>query len=154
MMNDINNQLAEIKSSLSFDEQQRQKHEAAQTKLLEEYTDYQIEALRQKMMFKRCFFVVSLIMMFLPPVFLFVVYRSIYFGYISSESYSAIASIAGGLGVLVADIMFLPKTIANYCFNRDEDTNILKLFSNAQSNDRYRDEQENRDSEILKKILK
>ena len=118
-----------------FYEKHRKRHEDAQTELLEGYKDYQIEALEQKTKFKRCFFVVSVIMMFIPPLFLVVVYRAIYFGFISPSSFSAIASIGGGLAALVADIMIIPKTIAEYCFNKEEDGNILKLFSNVQQND-------------------
>lgn len=153
-MNEEEKQLTAINEGLSFDEQHRHRHEDAQTELLEKYTAYQIEALAQKVKFKRCFFVVSLLLMFVPPLFLFVVYRGIYFGYISADSYSAIASLAGGMGVLVADIMFLPKTIANYCFNKDEDANIMKLFTNVQSNDRYHNEQNSNSIDFLKRVLK
>lgn len=74
-MNEAEKQLSAISEGLSFDEQHRHRHEDAQTELLEKYTEYQIQALTQKIQFKRCFFVVSLLLMFVPPLFLFVVYK-------------------------------------------------------------------------------
>lgn len=118
-----------------FYEEHRKRHEDAQTELLENYTKYQVSALEQKTKFKRCFFVVSIIMMFIPPILLFSVYRAVYFGYIAPSSFTAVASIGGGLAALVADIMIIPKTIAEYCFNKEEDKYVLKWFSNAQRND-------------------
>lgn len=55
---------------------------------------------------------------------------------------------------MVADIMFLPKTIANYCFNKDEDANIMKLFTNVQSNDRYHNEKDSNSLDFWESVIK
>jgi len=119
----------------SFYEEHRQRHENAQTELLESYTNYQKNSLEQKIALKRVFFVVSVAMMLIPPFFLLCLYRAIYYGYISSSSLTAMAATGGGMLALIADMITIPRIIAEYCFNKDEDNNIMKLFSNAQEND-------------------
>lgn len=138
----------------NFYDEHKKRHEMAQTNLLEGYTAYQLSALEEKSGLKRCFFCVSLLMMFLPPLFLGTVYRSVYFGYISSESFSTIASIVGGMVTLVADIMFLPKIIAEYCFNKEEDKYILQLFSHAHQSDKDHDDSKMHARDVLNDILK
>lgn len=137
-----------------FYEEHKKRHEEAQTRLLEGYTGYQLSVLSEKPGLKRCFFGVSLMMLFLPPLFLVAIYRSVYFGYISSDSFTAITSIAGGMVALVADIMFLPKIIAEYCFNKEEDKYILQLFSHAHQSDKDHDDYKKQSHEVMSKLLK
>lgn len=120
----------------SFYEEHRKRHENAQTELLESYTNYQKNSLEQKIKLKGVFFVVSLIMMFIPPIILVAGYFAVYFGWVSSDSFTAIAAVGGGIVALIADMLTIPRIIAEYCFNKEEDKNIMQLFANAQKHDR------------------
>ena len=43
--------------------------------------------------------------------------------------------------------------MGEYFFNKEEDKNIIELFSNAQKNDQYYDKKEDSRQEILNKII-
>lgn len=151
-MNDIKEQLNEIDEGLDFDEQQRQQHERDHTELLKEYTKYQLQTLNSKNDYRSIFFFICLGLLIFPIVFVCVVYRAIFYGWLPDNTYSTIAVIAGGISSFVVNTIVLPRTIAEYFFNKEEDKNIIQMFSNAQKNDQCRNQNGHDRQEILNKI--
>ena len=146
-------QILKTSQGLSFDEQHRRQHESDHTALLSQYAAYQVASLKYKNKYKFVFFLVCLILLALPIVFVGIIFRAVYYGWLSTESYSTLAAIITATIGASADIMILPKIMGEYFFNKEEDKNIIELFSNAQKNDQYYDKKEDSRQEILNKII-
>lgn len=134
---DINNIKAissEVKQELPFDEQQRRLHEEAHSDLLKGYTKYQLKALKQKARYKKYFFWMCMVLLVTPLVFGGCALCAIENAETRAQYNFAI--IACQLIAFVSAVAVLPKTIAEYCFNKYEDGTILKLFLNAQRHDK------------------
>ena len=147
-------QLSELTQVLSFDEQHRRQHEMDHTALLRGYTDYQLGALSKKNRYKKIFFWLCIALLFLPIAFVGIVYRAIFNGWLPADAYSSLAAIITAIISAAVDIIALPKIMGEYFFNKEEDKNIIQLFSNAQKNDQYLDAKNDERQEILNKIIK
>lgn len=119
-----------IESDLDFDECQRKERERAHSEIVNGYVAYQLNALKSKECYKRVFIIMCIMWFLAPLLFMVVIYRSIYYGYISSQSYTAVAGIVASMVSFVSGIIVLPKTIAEYCFNKSEDSLVLNWFMN------------------------
>ena len=62
--------------------------------------------------------------------------RSLALDKLSLTSYGFLVSAIGDIIGFIAAIKILPQTIAEYCFNKEEDAAIAKLFLNAQKHDK------------------
>jgi len=146
------NQLKELSKGLTFDEQQRRQHELDHTALLSGYTKYQLGALKYKNCYKLGFFVLCSVLLLFPVVFVVIVYCGIHNGWLPADTYSTVAAIVAAALGLVADVAVLPGIMGEYFFNKEEDKNIVQLFSNAQKNDQYHDKKEVDRQEVLRKL--
>lgn len=125
----------EIKKTLPFDEQQRRKHEEAHSSLIDGYTDYQLTALKRKTKYKNWFFWVCMAILVVPLLF-FLCMIAFYSSAQSSDIYTIVVLSFGQLVSFVSAVIILPKTIAEYCFNKNEDDSVLKLFLNLKKTDK------------------
>ena len=133
----------QLSEELDFDELHRREHEENHSKLIEHYTEYQVCSLSSKLRYKHYFFISCLVLLLIPPVFLFVIGGAIASGYLSATSINVLILLLGDIISFVVSMSIIPKTIAQYCFNKEEDSNVTKLFLNAQKNDRKAREQRN-----------
>lgn len=147
-MNDEQN-LRELGIALDFDEEQRQSHEKDHTALISAYREYQVGALEKKNKYKLIFFIVCMLLLLFPIGFVVIVYRAIHFGWLPSDSCATAATIVGAMFGFTVDLVVLPKTVAEYFFNKEEDKNIIQLFANARQHDSKKKTREDKKDELF-----
>lgn len=119
----------------AFYEKHRRKHEKAHTKMVRTYAEYQMKSLQEKAKYKACFVIVCLITMSLPPLLMLAISAGLVCGCIHADVWPLLAIVIGNAVSFVASVVVIPKTIAEYCFNKKEDANVRKIFLNAQEHD-------------------
>lgn len=124
-----------IEKELSFDEAHRRLHEKAHSELLDAYAKYQINSLSSKQAYKTIFFYLCSFLLVLPLLFLILICILIYHGYVDLLSDTTLISIVGTIVTFISNIVILPKIIAEYCFNKQEDAVVATIFTNAQKHD-------------------
>lgn len=119
---------SDIQKDLDFDEEQRRLQEKAHSKLIKGYVDYQVKALAKKEWYKGVFIFVCSIVMFLPFFIIGYICYGIQSQIISEQSYATFVGMLGSVISFVSSVIVLPKIVAEYCFNKDEDLHVLQLF--------------------------
>ena len=98
---------------------------------LEVYIDKYKKGQSEREKFKKGFLVCSLILLFIsvvsPIVFCyFLLFRDV-------EVISAVAAIVGLLIEIISTIIVLPRTIAEYLFDKDENKQVIDIIKNMQT---------------------
>ena len=119
---------SDIQKDLDFDEEQRRLQEEAHSKLIKGYVDYQVQALGNKERYKLAFIVVCGALLCAPLILLCYICNGIQSQEISEQSYATFVGMLGSVISFVSSVIVLPKIVAEYCFNKDEDLHVLQLF--------------------------
>lgn len=119
---------SDIQKDLDFDEEQRRLQEKAHSKLIKGYVDYQVKALAKKEWYKLAFIVVCGALLCAPLIILWYICDGIQSQEISEQSYATFVGMLGSVISFVSSVIVLPKIVAEYCFNKDEDLHVLQLF--------------------------
>lgn len=119
-----------------------QSHTISYSSLLQNYTKHIDDTLKFKRFAKKVFFWIVTVTLVMSMVSFIGTICYIYFGIIRSDKeltdylVTIVTSLSASLGAFISSIIVIPKIVAKYLFNRDEENNISTIVSNMQQYDK------------------